>query len=640
MKKIKSIIGVVITLILIITASHIYSVNAASTSKGGYEIKGYDVDIVVTENNVLKVTEKINVYFYESRHGIYRTIPLKGDVVRNDGTKGKFNASISNIKVSDDFTKSTTYGTDKSVELKIGNANSTIIGPHTYTIIYNYSLGDDGTDEYDELYYNIIGTNWDTTISNVTFSITMPKDFDTSMIGFTHGLEGATNTDSIFFDVDGNKITGLYSGTLNKYNGLTTRIELPEGYFEIIDYQKYIDFAVISIFIIFVIVTIILWITNGKDRPVVETVEFYPPEGLNSLELAFAYKTKAERKDVTSLLIYLANKGYIKIEESEKSIFSYNNFKIIKLKEYDGNNDAEMMFFNGLFKYSDIVTTTDLFDRFYKTQDRILNSINKKENRNKLINKKSKKNKKIATFLMIVVLIIMYFVLNMNCEEIFIPIFILPFILSSLFLFSSAINFFASKEIGGVIAGAIMSFMAFQFFTIPQVALFQSYIELTKNQFILLGAGAVSLVIMAIFTMIMTSRTEYGTMILGKIKGFKRFLETARKEELERLVIENPSYFYDILPYTYVLGVSNKWIKKFESINMKSPEWYDSPNTFSVVSFGNTINRTLNSTNIAMSTSPSSSGGSSGGYSGGSSGGSSGGGSSGGGSGGGGGGSW
>ena len=125
--------------------------------------------------------------------------------------------------------------------------------------------------------------------------------------------------------------------------------------------------------------------------------------------------------------------------------------------------------------------------------------------------------------------------------------------------------------------------------------------------------------------------------MLGKIRGFKRFLETARKEELERLVEENPSYFYDILPYTYVLGVSNKWIKKFESINMKSPEWYDSPNTFSVVSFGNTINRTLNSTNIAMSTSPSSSGGSSGGYSGGSSGGSSGGGSSGGGSGGGGG---
>ena len=47
------------------------------------------------------------------------------------------------------------------------------------------------------------------------------------------------------------------------------------------------------------------------------------------------------------------------------------------------------------------------------------------------------------------------------------------------------------------------------------------------------------------------------------------------KEKLEMLVNENPTYFYDILPYTYVLGVSNKWIKKFESINVNPPTWYN-----------------------------------------------------------------
>ena len=61
--------------------------------------------------------------------------------------------------------------------------------------------------------------------------------------------------------------------------------------------------------------------------------------------------------------------------------------------------------------------------------------------------------------------------------------------------------------------------------------------------------------------------------MLGKIKGFKNFLETAEKSKLEELVMQNPEYFYNLLPYTYVLGVSNKWIEKFEDIALEAPHW-------------------------------------------------------------------
>lgn len=130
----------------------------------------------------------------------------------------------------------------------------------------------------------------------------------------------------------------------------------------------------------------------------------------------------------------------------------------------------------------------------------------------------------------------------------------------------------------------------------------------------------------------MPKRTKYGNEMLGKIKGFKKFLETAEKQKLEAMVMENPTYFYDILPFTYVLGVSDKWIEKFETISLQAPNWYDGYSSFNAASFGSFINSTMTSASSAMSSSPSSS--SSGG------GGSSGGGSSGGGSGGGGGGSW
>lgn len=634
MKKIRNIIAVVLAFCIMITASNIH----AAYESTGYNIAAYDVDIYVTEGNVLKVTEKIDTNFKSAKHGIIRNIPLTGTVRRSDGSKGSFRAKISNIKVSDNYTKTTSFTNgQKLVELKIGDADTTLRGNKSYTISYDYALGDDKVSDYDELYYNIIGTQWDTTISNVTFSIHMPKDFDTSKIGFTHGPQGSSQTDGITYEVDGNTITGEYNSDLSSYNGLTVRIELPEGYFVIKDYQKYIDYAVIALFIGLVVITFVLWLKNGKDKPVVETVEFYPPEDLNSAELAQVYKGEVRGQDVTSLLIYLANKGYLKIKEEDKKglISTYKAITFVKLKEYDGENYSEKTFFDGIFKYGDEVPISKLEDRFYVTQGKIVNHINSKKNIEKVIDKKSRKSKTITTVFEFLVLIVTCLTLGMATGDISNSLFSLPFVICSLAMIKAGVGFFKKKEAGGIVVGAMLIFMSFCFFCSSQTMVLVESDEFSSADWLVLGIGIVSIILLIIFEAIMPARTEYGTKMLGKIRGFKRFLETARKEELERLVEENPSYFYDILPYTYVLGVSSKWIKKFETMNLRSPDWYDSANAFTVSDFGRSINNAFNTTNSAMSSSPSSSGSSSGGG-----GGSSGGGFSGGGSGGGGGSSW
>ena len=86
-------------------------------------------------------------------------------------------------------------------------------------------------------------------------------------------------------------------------------MQLEEGYFVGAGFDT--DIKTYLLFIIALIcvgISLILWYIFGKDDMVVETVEFYPPQGFNSLEIGFLYKGKAENKDVTSLLIYLANK--------------------------------------------------------------------------------------------------------------------------------------------------------------------------------------------------------------------------------------------------------------------------------------------------------------------------------------------
>ena len=625
-KKIFSIILMLITLITLTTNVH-------AASLGGYKIIGYNVDMIVGEDNVLDITETIDVFFNESRHGIYRDIPTKGTIKREDGSTGKFRAKISNISVNESYSTSTTFnGSESYKEIKIGDANSTVKGLKTYIIKYKYKLSDDKVEEFDELYFNIIGTSWDAYVSGISFNITMPKEYDAQKLGFTHGKEGANYTDGIEYQIDGNKITGRYANTLAPNEALTVRLELPQGYFVIDNSLSIVEKSMFVMFVIAAFISFVLWTRNGKDKVVVETVEFYPPEGMNSLDLAYAYKGRAEGSDVTSLLVYLANKGYLKIEEN-KGIFKSNSFKLVKVKEYDGNDEHEEVFFNGLFKDGDTVTASDLEDEFYKTQGKILRSINCKENREKIFSKESKKSKIINMIISAVVAILLVIVAinTLDVDEEF--LFTLPFIAVGVIIAISGIVSIAKKNLTGIfllIFGIVFSFPV----VIVNMNIGDLFEYITPGAMALVVTGLISFAVTIFFTMIMDSRTDYGAQILGKIRGFKRFLENARKDELERLVIENPTYFYDILPYTYVLNVSKKWIEKFEAINIQSPDWYSGTDTFAVASFGRFMDTTMTRAESSMSSSPSSSGGGSSG------GGSSGGGSSGGGSGGGGGGSW
>ncbi len=631
--------------------------NTKTYGNGEYALTKYNIDVKVNENNTFNIVENITAYFNINKHGIFRKIPLRNEVTRLDGTKSNNRVKISDIRVNEQ--SSVYYESGYSV-IKIGDPNSTFKGSKDYTINYLYNIGKDTGKGYDEFYFNLIGNEWDTTISGITFTITMPKEFDKSKLGFSSGTKGSTNSNNISYSVNGNVITGYYNGTLSIGEGLTIRLELPEEYFT--GASNNFDFMMlVTIFvpIIFAIICFLLWKKYGKDDVVVETVEFYPPEGFNSAEVGFLYKGQVEDKDVISLLIYLANKGYIKILETEgKSLFSkIKGFKIVKLKEYDGDNINEKLFLKGLFKgkisvdpsfssfkemisimenpevyaekiantpiiEKEEVTLTDLQYNFPPTLENIKNNINNKKNKEKIFEKTSLGKGFIVvimvliTFLLITVKpLIEYGEPGMLMFSLIFPGFGFTIMLAALVGVIKVPKFFA------ILWGSVFGGMPWVFTTLPALLVEPIYLF----NYI---SGIICVAIMLFLLKVMPKRTPYGKEMLGKLKGFKNFLETAEKENLEAMVMQEPEYFYNILPYTYVLGVSDKWIEKFETISMSSPAWYDSPNTFDIVAFGGFMNTTMRSATNAVSSSPSSSSGGSGG------------GSSGGGSGGGGGGSW
>lgn len=623
-----------------------------------YVIDSYDIHIVVNENNTFDITESITAYFNTSKHGIYRKIPLKNTINRLDGSSTTNRVKITDLNVNNEYT---TSKSDGNYVIQIGSASNTVTGTQNYVISYHYNIGKDPLEDKDEFYFNIIGNEWDTVIGNITFTITMPKDFDSSTLGFSSGKYGSTANKNINYVVNGNVITGSYDGILGVGEALTVRLELEEGYF--VNAGLGIDFFDIFYIVplILLIISIMMWYKYGRDDKPIETVEFYPLSGFNSLEVGFLYKGTADNKDVISLLVYLANLGYISIiETEEKGLFSKTKgFKLRKLKDYDGNNINEKLFLDNLFtkKYLDIsnlpvdsngivhmdllkldeykaeyeknenlveVTSDDLYNKFYRTVNQILKNINAKENRNKIFESKSISKKPILyLFIAIIFFIITLVPFIYDSDPFGYLIFGLFAAIGICFAINGIINY-NKGGIGSIIISLCIG-MTFGWTIIPLIVEF-----LNDPKYLFGYIYGVIVVAGIIYVMkVIPKRTIYGNELLGKIRGFKNFLETAEKDKLEAMVMENPNYFYDILPYTYVLGVSEKWIEKFETISLQAPSWYDSPTGFHVTSFGSFMNATMTSAQSVMTSSPSSS-----------SSGSSGGGSSGGGSGGGGGGSW
>jgi len=556
--KVLLITATIVFALLSVFPAYAADVAAPHTS---YFFKSYDIQMEVTEDNTLNITETILAHFNVPKHGIYRKIPLSNNVNRADGTSGKTHAKVRGLKVSDNYSTSIENG---NYVIQIGDENVTLTGDHEYKISYSYVMGQDIGEGYDELYYNLIGNSWDTYSENVTFSITMPKEFDESKLGFSTGVYGTAGTDDIEYYVNGNTISGRLTEKLSPYEAFTVRLELPEGYFYFNLKAYYTRLALMAAIPFICLSTVVLlWFKFGRDKKVVDVIEFYPPDGMSSLDVAFWKKGMVSSNDAIPLMIELANEGYIKICETAKksrlSVIKSNAFEIEYVKYYDGPDKNKKNFFAGLFEtHKNRVRQTDLEDRFYVHINRIISDENSLANRKRVYNAKS---------------------LYMR---------ILGWAVSILGGVASALIFMGT--IGGT------------------------------EKFLAFAAGILISIAAFLFSFFIKQRTEKGYENLQKINGFKKFLETAEKERLETLVDENPEYYYNILPYAYVLGVSDVWTKKFESIALEPPHWYDG-GTFNRVMFWSFMNSTMSSAAQTMTSSPQSSSSGGGGFSGGGSGG-------------------
>ena len=567
-----------------------------------FTIQNYQVQVQVADDTRVHIEETIELTFSEARRGIIRDIPL---------TFRGMPVNLENLRVEGGPYESSTE--NNYAMIRIGDPNVYLDPgiPKTYRIRYTLNFGAAFLEEGNELFYlNLIGAEWDTTIAAGEFSITMPKDF-TGTPNFTAGPVGSEDSSKIAFDpasMSERTFTATLRETLNPGEAVTVFLELPTGYYS--GYRapgQYLHILVPLLAALVTAFSYMIWHSRGRDSHLVITPEFYPPEGITPAEAGFIYDGAASTQDVTSLILYLAAKGHLIIEELGK-----NELRLIKRAPLSEKEKPFVSyFFDKLFRgRQNEVTTKELSGTFYQemnTTSRLV-ADHFQDPQTRLLERSSVITSVLMTMLSFLPIWALGAAVHLvglkpffGAETVFLGLMMAMFPFAGM---AGLVTFVVKNKVMPKIAG-----LGLLLVSVP--ALLGGAALLVA----LSSGTALSLVVIPVLVLVLaahflarltTKRTPYGDRIMGKVLGFRRFLLTAEKNRIETLLSENPAYFYDILPYAIVLRVTAKWAQKFKDLAVQPPEWYRgySGARFNAFMFANTMNRSLASAATRMATNP------------------------------------
>jgi hypothetical protein len=341
-------------------------------------IQKFDAEVVVSPNGSIDVTETIQVKFVGSWNGLYRSIPVEYvtpqgfnyslllDVKRvtdEDGDKLKFESS-----------RVRHY---RKLKIYVLGAQNT-----TRTIVIEYSVADGLRffEDHDELYWNVTGDEWDYPIQSANVNIVLPTGTTNIRANpFTGGLGSRAQDANV--DIAGNGVEVHTRQPLRFHEGLTVAVAFDKG---AVHEPTAIDRTVLFIRsnwplllpVLAFIVMFYLWWTRGRDprlRPI--TALYEPPEQLTPGEAGTLVDNSADMRDITATIVDLAVRGYMVIEEHDKtSMLGLRhdkdfNFILQKDRSTWANLKAhEQVLLNGFFTMGtagETVSMSSLENRFY-----------------------------------------------------------------------------------------------------------------------------------------------------------------------------------------------------------------------------------------------------------------------------------
>jgi len=538
------IIGIVILAIPFLFGSH----GAETSEISGivdykYTINSLNLDCNVLNNGSADITYDVSITMNENKDmkEMLVSIPYYGKLYSSEDGKltiREYSAKVSNFKLIESSEKVfiNQYNDSNDPDCPTGcvmvgleKANGFFESEQTYTLkfSYNYRMKNQKVNTLDELYLNLIGTNSSMPINNIGFSIAFPKDIDftTFKPSVYYGKVGSANKYEDLI-ITSSSISSGSPINLNPYESLTIRQFAPEGYFVYEQISRAPIIWAIVLTILGVVAILVIKIVTRQSKEVLTPVELVAPNDILPNEAEFLVKHKTTNRVFAASIVWLASHGYIKIEETETETY------LIKTKEPDASLDANLQsVLNSLkgdgektdIKELSTIETSIMVSKMRKSPE-------------------SKYDKEIF---------------NKHCLwwAYFVDIIMIALMIVNVVLLYKQVE----VEVGFLSATSI----PLRWFIGGKI-IFALNIILLATWFIF-------------FKPKYNQATEKGKEFIkkrGRMLGLKKYITMVEEPQLKMFAKENPSLFYDILPYAYVFGVSNIWIDKFKTIEIMESEWY------------------------------------------------------------------
>ena len=559
-------------------------------------IINFHSDIIIHTTGVIRSAETIKVYANGDviKRGIFRTLP----VYRKDKYGNNKRMTYNIISVLRDGQKET-YRIDNSdsnyIKIYIGKAE-VFLKPGIYEYVITYeSPGQIGFfDDYDELYWNVTGTEWSFAIEQASAAITLPGNAKSINRACYTGPKGST-AKNCSSQGEGNKVNFKTGRSLKAREGLTAAVSFPRDIIErppagnesslstpptemeqFWSEYKYPVTAALLLFICF-FYFYFTWRKAGIDpeHPIIIPT-FNPPHGRSAAATRYLYKRNCDNKLLTAVLTGMAIKKAIRIVNVKKS------FTLEPIEKNESLNEEEKIIYDRLFKNNESLKVSDVnYSEFQSANAALKNSLEADWN----LKDYFLTNLKYVVWgtLLTLAAFSLYFFIIDDADLIGSVIGLSAFLITSAGFAIMSIVMTKQKK------GCFMSFVWYSiFFFCSLIALASAWAlakELMKeNPIHALFVFALS-ISYGLYLYLIRAYTKLGAQTLSELKGFRLYLKTAEENRLNLLTPpeKTPELFEKLLPYAIALDVENKWGEKFANVLQTAnynPEWYDGGETF------------------------------------------------------------
>ncbi len=502
----------------------LFIIGSIVNGQNSEHIQSFDVEIILNKDRSIQVTENIKVTALGSkiRRGITRSLPTYR---RIDGQK--FSTKYKNVQILRDgqqepFIKERInadlvyYIGEKNVFLEPGTYNYTI----SYEVPNQIMTGSNGI----QLRWNAIGNDviFSSKRANITVSASEAIGFkDAKMYLGAYG-SGEDQSRVNTTEKDGKIMFSVPSG-LQPNEAATIEINLQEGsvatptFLE--EKSSLLTLGLGGLAMLFYF--LITWFRYGRDpKPDPSALLYDTPQNLSPASINYIDKEKYTNRALTSSIIALAIKGYIKIKkEGESGLFKSEVYVIEKLKNWTSDLPSEqVVLLQTLFVNNRVIYLDGEYSPVVKT------AIG--QHRDKVYNQHKQFVKK-----------------GNNIKFILLPILILVLVLIASSILANTIEI-------------------------------NSYPHFSNLAWFV----PVSIVGILIYRYLIIQPTVEKVNLQEEIKSFKHYIEMSLDDltALDNAPTRDIAHFESLLPYAYALGVENNWSESFSKVLSQSnykPSW-------------------------------------------------------------------